>query len=85
MTVADYDMHVGMMDGCSMKNKRRAAILVMTVNASHTNNSIMLPVYVVMHPESQNKMGSCLCGQHSKLLAKSNFALQALLLNFACF
>jgi len=71
----NVDMHAGTMNGCSMNSKRCATNLVMTVNAGHTNNSIMLSVYVVMHPTSQNKTGSCLCGHHSKLPAKRNFAL----------
>jgi hypothetical protein len=66
-----------------MESKRCAANLVMTANASHTHNSHQF--YVVMHPESQIKMGSCLCGHHSKLLAKCKFPLQALLLDLAWF
>ncbi len=59
----------------------------MTVTAGHINinNRIMLPLYVVMHPESQDNVGSCLCGHHSELLAKRKLPLQALLLNLACF
>ena len=36
MTVSGSDMNVGMLDGCSMKNKHRAVFLVVILNATPT-------------------------------------------------